>query len=154
MHGAGYRDASGLVIVPYKAAHLLMLDEQDAEKLWGGLMKNAEHAALLEVMGPGHTAMRDGKVLACVGLVDHWPGRATAWAMMAKHVGADYIHIHRATLRMIKLMNYRRIETSVACNFVNGIRWAELLGFKRETPEPMRGYGPDGSDHYLYARVK
>jgi hypothetical protein len=33
-------------------------------------------------------------------------------------------------------------------------RWAVLLGFHLETPEPMRAFLPDGKDAMLYAKVK
>lgn len=155
MHHPRRRDDAELIeIVPFMAAHLLMLDEQDTERYWGGAVKTAGYAKSLEKAGPAHTAMRNGKVLACVGLMHQWEGRATAWAVMAKHIGgADYLQIHRATKRFMKLIGYRRIDATVACNFHNAIRWAHALGFKRETPEPMLNYAPDGSAHYLYSWV-
>ena len=145
---------SELEIVPYMAAHLMAMSEQDTEKYWGDAVRTPGYAKALEKAGPAHTAMRDGKVLACVGLMHQWDGRATAWAVMTKNVGgADYLAIHRAVKRFMKLINYRRIDATVLCTFENAIRWAEMLGFKRETPEPMQNYGPDGRGHYLYAWV-
>lgn len=144
----------GLEIVPFMAAHLMMLNEQDTEKYWGDVVKTPGYARQLEKAGPAHTAMRDGKVLACIGLMEQWPGRATAWAIMAQEIGgADYLAIHRAVLRFVKLIGYRRIDATVAANFPNAIRWAKLLGFKCETPEPMQGYDTLGNAHYLFSRV-
>lgn len=137
------------------AAHLMMMSEQDTRKYWGNVMSTAGYARSLEKAGPAHTAMRDGKVLACVGLLHQWDGRATAWAVLAENIGgADYLQIHRATKRFMRLIGYRRIEATVSATFENAIRWAELLGFKRETPEPMEGYAPDGTAHYLYSWVR
>jgi hypothetical protein len=42
---------------------------------------------------------------------------------------------------------------AVDANFAQGRRWAELLGFNCETPQPMRHYLPNGHDAYLYARI-
>lgn len=150
-----HRYAGQIEIVPYCAAHLMMLNEQDTEKYWGEVVNTPGYAKSLEKAGPAHTAMRDGQVLACIGLMPMWNGRASAWAIMAKDIGGvNYLAIHRAVLRFIRLMDYRRIDCTVAANFPAAIRWAELLGFTRETPEPMQGYAPDGSAHYLYSRVK
>lgn len=144
-----------IVIVPYMAAHLMMLNEQDTEKYWGAVVNTAGYARALEKAGPAHTAMRGGKVLACCGVMPQWEGRATAWAILADNIGgADYLAIHRAVKRFLKLIGYRRIDATVAANFPNAIRWAEMLGFKRETPEPMLNYAPDGSAHYMYSWVR
>jgi hypothetical protein len=48
---------------------------------------------------------------------------------------------------------FARIEMAVDANFAQGRRWAELLGFNCETPQPMRHYLPNGHDAYLYARI-
>lgn len=141
--------------MPYKAAHLMSMNEQDTEKYWGDVVKEPGYARTLEQCGPAHTAMRDGKVLACIGLMPIWEGRATAWAIMAQDIGGiDYLAIHRAVKRFMKLIGYRRIDATVVWHFENAIRWAEMLGFKRETPEPMQNYGPDGQAHYLYSWVR
>jgi hypothetical protein len=42
---------------------------------------------------------------------------------------------------------------AVDAGFGAGCRWAELLGFSLETPEPMKKYLPNGRDAYLYART-
>lgn len=156
MLGAGHNDRNANIeIVPYMAAHLMMMNEQDTEKYWGAVVQTAGYARALEKAGPAHTAMRGSKVLACIGLMHQWEGRASAWAIMAENIGgADYLAIHRAVKRFMKLIGYRRIDATVAANFPNAIRWAEMLGFKRETPEPMLNYAPDGSAHYMYSWVQ
>lgn len=154
MHDSRH-NGNTIEIVPYYAAHLMLMDEQDTEKYWGDVVQTPGYAKALEKAGPAHTAMRDGKVLACIGLMHQWDGRATAWAIMANKIGgADYLAIHRAVKRFMGIIGYRRIDATVAAHFDNAIRWAEMLGFKRETPEPMQCYAPDGSAHYLYSWVK
>ena len=41
---------------------------------------------------------------------------------------------------------------AVDAAFPQAIRWACMLGFTCETPEPMRRYTPDGRDAYLFSR--
>jgi hypothetical protein len=48
----------------------------------------------------------------------------------------------------------RRLEIAVRRDFAAGRRWALLLGFERETPAGMRGYGADGATYDLYARIR
>lgn|SRR5574343_158828 len=151
--GRGSADG-GLEVVPYKAAHFMALIEQDEDKFWGGAVRQPGYARMLEQAGPAHTMMRGDQVLCCAGVIEQWEGRAIAWSIMAPKVGNDYIRIHRAVSRFLDIIGYRRIEMTVAANFKAGRRWAEMLGFKCETPQGMKSYGPDGGDHYLYARIK
>jgi len=37
------------------------------------------------------------------------------------------------------------------CDFTEAVRWAEMLGFKRDGRMPAFGFG--GEDHYLYSRT-
>lgn len=131
----------------------MVLVEQDKEKIWGGMVRTPGYARQLEKAGPAHTIMRGDKVLGCAGIIEQWSNRAIAWAIMTPKIGSDFIHVHKATLRFLNIIGYRRIEMTVADGFESGRRWAEMLGFKCETPEGMKGYGPEGSNHFLYARV-
>jgi hypothetical protein len=51
----------------------------------------------------------------------------------------------------MELHPYKRIETSVATDFEQGHRWAQMLGFKNEGT--MRCFTPQGMDCDLYARI-
>lgn len=153
MPGAEHGSNGQINIVPFRAEHLLLLDQQDAESYWGEMLKTPEHAEYLETLDVAHTLMRGEKILCCAGLVPQWEGRVIAWAMMARKIGRDYIYIHRAVERWLKLSNIRRIETTVDCSFTNGIRWAEMLGFVNETPDGMKGFAIDGRPHFMFARV-
>ena len=46
----------------------------------------------------------------------------------------------------------RRVQATTHADFDRGRRFLEWLGFKNEGV--LQGYGPDGSDHIIYARVK
>lgn len=94
-----------------------------------------------------------GRVVGCAGIIPIWPGRFQAWAYIAEDIGpAGMVALTRAVRRFLALQ-HGRIEAHVVTGFKQGERWAKLLGFKRETPKPMRSFMPDGSSANLFARV-
>jgi hypothetical protein len=50
-------------------------------------------------------------------------------------------------------LGFRRLEMAVDAEFTAGLRWARMLGFTCETPEPMKAYTPAGRACYQFARV-
>lgn len=101
------------------------------------------------------TAFDEAGPFACAGLiaVPGWHGqRMLAWALLGRRLGAArLLFITRAILRALEACPARRIEMTVDSGFPAGILWAARLGFTAEGR--MRGYGPDGRDHYLFARI-
>ena len=140
-------------IVPYRAEHLLELVLQPAQA-WLAPIVTDEYRAALERAGPAFTALDGGRVVGCAGIIEHWPGRGVAWAMLAADIGPGFVALHRAARRYLDLKAPRRLEIAVERRFAAGRRWALLLGFERETPKGMRGYGPDGATYDLYARIR
>jgi hypothetical protein len=140
-------------IVPYRAEHLAALVLQPAQA-WLVPIVTEEYRAALERAGPAFTALAAGRVLGCAGIVEHWPGRGVAWAMLAADIGPRFVAVHRAARHYLEHAAPRRLEIVVARDFAAGRRWALLLGFERETPDGMRGYGPDGATYDLYARIR
>jgi hypothetical protein len=141
-----------LRIVSYRAEHLAALVLQPAQA-WLVPVVTEEYRAALERAGPAFSALADGRVLGCAGVIEHWPGRGVAWAMLAADIGPGFVALHRAARRYLDRAAPRRLEIAVQRDFAAGRRWALLLGFERETPNGMRGYGPDGATYDLYARV-
>jgi hypothetical protein len=142
-----------LRIVPYRAEHLAALVLQPAQE-WLAPIVTEEYRAALERAGPAFSALDDGRVLGCAGIIEHWPGRGVAWAMLAADIGTRFVAVHRAARRHLEHEAPRRLEIAVERDFAVGRRWALLLGFERETPDGMRGYGPDGATYDLYARIR
>jgi hypothetical protein len=140
-------------IVPYRAEHLAALVLQPAQ-IWLAPVVTDEYRAALERAGPAFTALAGGRVLGCAGVVEHWPGRGVGWAMLAADIGPRFVALHRAVRRYLERQAPRRLEIAVQRDFAAGRRWALLLGFERETPGGMRGYGPDGATYDLYARIR
>lgn len=103
--------------------------------------------------GPAWTALHDGRVLGVAGLGMHWQGRAEAWCLLSRDVPTRlWPAIHRAALRGIAGAGFRRVEATVKGRFKQGERWLAMLGFVPEGAMPA--YGPDGSDHHRWARVR
>jgi len=113
-------------------------------------------AASLPLAGPCWTALRDGQVLACAGLVLHWPGRAGCWCVM----GADFPaaawpwltkRVRRGLAEARRELGLRRIEAETLTGWEPGAKWLALLGFRPEGIMP--GYGHDGADYDRWAQV-
>ena len=74
-------------------------------------------------------------------------------------MGANYkkhrIWVHKNVMsfmdKIIEGMELHRVQANVVCEFIPGVQWLERMGFKLEGK--MHKYGPDGADHYLYARI-
>ncbi len=133
----------------FHAEHLEQIDAQDAQRAW--VSGNAE--ALAASPGTARTLLLDGQPIASAGVVEVWPGRGYAWALLSAEAGRYMVRITRAVREFLDGSGYRRVEMAVDADFAAGRRWAEMLGFVCETPQPMRAYAPNGRDCYLYARV-
>lgn len=141
-----------MYIVPYRHFHLAALAIQDAQATMSEMIK-PEYAKALEAAGPAYTAMDGSEVIACAGLAEQWAGRATAWSILSKHVtGSKFVRLHKIVQRFLDMQDYARLEMTVDQGFEQGVRWAEMLGFECEGL--MRKYSPNGTNCYLYARVK
>lgn len=140
-------------VVPFQPDHIARLRLQPMQVASEPPVSEAE-ARALAAAGPSFAAVgEDGHVYAAAGVIPQWEGRAIAWAMIAHDAGPHFLRITREVRRYLEACGIRRIETSVDAAFPQAIRWARLLGFRCETPEPMQGYGYQGRPAYLFARV-
>lgn len=96
------------------------------------------------------TATVDGEVMACIGLIQFWPGRRLVWAYLAHNAGPHMLRLTRLVQRWLKYHGQGRIEAAIDPEFPASIRWAHRLGFQREGR--MLQYVP-GKDYDLYARI-
>lgn len=133
---------------------------EDLEYIVAQDVQTGEHAGLIGVLRAQEdqllasvAAWHEGRVLGAAGLINVWPGRAVAWALLSKYIGP---HLRECTkhIRFV-LDNHpaKRIEMVVLKDFRAGNVWARLLGFKLETPNGMDAYFADGTAAMLYARV-
>jgi hypothetical protein len=138
-------------IVQFEPEHLKLLLLQPSQAIMQPTLSSPDYAQSLRDAGPAYSLVDGDVVFASAGFIPQWENRAVAWALIAEEVGTHMVMLHKAVRRALTMHTYRRVETAVACNFPQGHRWAELLGFEREGR--MRAFTPDGMDCDLYARV-
>ncbi len=144
-----------LLVEPFEPEHLLGLTVQDHQISATEMVQDGE-AEWLAKAGQAFTVRRpDGSMVAAIGVVNMWHGRGMAWALLGADIRDVMLPLTRAVDAWLRHRSqFARVEAFIDPSFPAGIRWAELLGFVRETPEPMRKFYPNGNSAYLYARVK
>ncbi len=128
---------------PFVAADALAIVVQSSQRIELGLdrsVKTIAEATAMEYAGPAWTAIgRDGRILACAGFAETFPGvQAVAWAMLAAGIGAAHLAITRYARRRLSELRYRRIEL-IAAYEPKAEQWAILLGF--EPAHVLRNFG-------------
>lgn len=98
---------------------------------------------------------KDG-VAAIGGAVKIWQGVASWW-MLTSPLVRKYPKSFQSACRdglnfMMENYEMHRLEAAIPERHYVSQRWAKTHGFKEEGL--MIGYGPDGANHYRYARVK
>lgn len=140
-----------MIIVPFRAEHLFLMDPQDSQQGELGSISLAE-AKELEGLS-AFTAMQDGEVIGCGGVFPFHPQRALCWTYISKQAGRHFTQLHRRVKLFIDTVGYNRLEMDVAYEFEQGHRWAKLLGFEVEAPR-MRCYFNNGGDATKYVRIR
>jgi hypothetical protein len=138
----------------FQPSDLLELPPQDAQTCVSLLNLDPNYARTL-ALHDSWTGRVGDRVVGCAGIIPVWQGRYQVWAVLASDIGASGMVVAtRIVRRCLSLYPGARIEATVVSDFEPGHRWMDILGFVRETPEPMRRYLPDGRDAVLYSRVK
>lgn len=138
-------------IVPFNLEHLRELALQPMQA-WMGDRLTPEYGKSIQVAGPCFTAVHNGAVLGCAGVVRMWAGRDQAWALLGGECGRHFVGIVRGMARFLDAHPTHRVEAVVAHDFAQAHRMIQMLGFEHEGL--MRGYMADGRDADLYARIK
>lgn len=139
-------------VVKAKAEHLFRLKELGSVKYLEDFM-TPECCKALEEAEYSYSAISEtGEVLGAFGLNHLWKDRAEAWAFFNLNCKKDFISIHNAVHRFLKVCPVRRVEAVVDCDFLAAHRWVKSLGFTLEAP-CMKHYIIDGRDASLYARI-
>lgn len=139
-----------MIVVPYKAQHLLDLQVQMAQA-YSTTYITPEYAKALET-DFSFTALHDGEPIAVGGVAKVWGHRAIAWALLGEKAKEHFVSIHKAAAQALSLAPYARIEADTPVEFKQGHRWLKMLGFNLEA-ERMKGHRVDGGDSALYAKV-
>lgn len=111
----------------------------------------ATYASVQKPPGIALTAMCGDHVVLCGGIIPARPTVGILWALLSADAGRHMLWLHRATLRVLDLQRWVRIEADVEEGFPAGCRWLELLGFKSEGQMPK--YGLNGETHIRFVRT-
>lgn len=109
----------------------------------------------LERKDRAFTLMDNGHLVVSGGIYPIWDGMAEAWLIPSDEMP-------RYKLKMIKILRehidlitaedgLRRLQATVRADYPVALRFIEFMGFKKEGL--MKNFGPDGTDHFMYARV-
>jgi hypothetical protein len=110
---------------------------------------------------PEHTftAIFESQIVGIGGICVLWDGVAWAWVTLTKDCKKRGMHgiIALAAIRdkmelLLEENNIRRVQCTVRTDFDAAIKMVEHFGFKMECC--MEGYWPDGTDAFLYSRIK
>ena len=137
-------------VIPFEPAHVRSLDPQVSQEQWVARM-SPQYLENLALMGPAYSALLDDTVLGCAGIIDTGFDTGLLWAFVHRDAGQHFIPLFRAVRRLIRLVPLRRLEATCERGFLPSCRALELLGFQCEGL--MKKYGPDGQDHFRYARL-
>lgn len=141
-----------LEVVPFERRHLKEMQEQEAMSYLSAYLNN-EHLLHFENSHHSFTFLIDKRVVMCAGVLEFYPGRGEAWAILDKSCKKDFMKIHNGVERFLDLCPVKRIEAVIDTDFVPGHRWAKTLGFQMEAP-CLKAYRPNGKDCSMYARIK
>lgn len=143
-----------MIIVPFIPCHLDNFDLQE-EQVFMSEYINDQYKEILVLGGPAFTGLIDGKPIVISGVLQADVHLGTAWLLLTKDARNHMLSVTRGVSNFLENTPIKRIQTAIRRDFKEGHRWAKILGFTNETPEMgMRGYGPDGQTHDLYARIK
>lgn len=140
------------MIQPFKAEHLSKIKLQHWQASAQAEFANPDYGKVLE-NSYAYSLVDGDTVLCSAGIMDIWPGRAMAWALVGEDAGKRFFEIHRNVSAALRLHPAKRIEMAVHVDFKEAHRWAKLLGMHCEC-DSMQAYAPDGSNHSLYVRIK
>ena len=151
------RPLSRLRLVPLTRPTLNMMVALERDPLIAELASGEEFAERSLTYGLSVLAIRDGYFIACGGLVPHWSGRAEAWALISANAAQrDLVAAARLCRDWLDKRQRNPVFRRVECYVQRDAPWRRsfmrALGFEPEGC--LRGWGPDGSDFNVYARIR
>jgi hypothetical protein len=141
-----------LELVKYKAAHLQDILTHHSQRESAKFVK-WEDCVSLERHEHSFSVLKNGKAIACIGLMKYWEGRYEGWAFMIPGNRESFLFIHNCVKHFLDKTDIRRVEMTVDMGFKQGHRWARLLGFQVEC-ETLKSFGPTGENHRLYVKLR
>ena len=145
-----------MIIIDYEPDHArdILAGEMNkgAPKHIGQFRDFAEN---LNRPGTSFTAIDNGYLIACAGIIPLWSGVGEAWFLASERVHEYTRPIIKAVKkdfnRIIEEQKFVRVQAAVRVDWKQAQRFSRFLGFEEEGL--MKKFGPDGSDYYRVSRV-
>jgi len=141
-----------LVVSAYRAQDMRELKIQSSQEDMFSALTDAQFATFEKL--ESWTARIDGEVMLVGGLLPVWDNRAMLWSYISQSAGGRMLTLTRGVRRLIDMSSYDRLECYVDMDFQPGHRWAQMLGFKNETPNGMAAFFPNGHSAAMYSRTR
>lgn len=140
-----------ITYLPCKQEHIRLIAPQEGDRVNQLMYTMPDYAEILSE-NFSMTAFVGHKPIACGGLIHVSKYRAIVWSLMGKDTGAYMLQLTRRVRQFLDQQTIPRIEMTVDFDFLEGHKWARLLGFEMEAAR-MRKHGILGNDETLYARI-
>lgn len=137
---------------PCYGEHLKYLDVQNEQKQDYHIMLMPEQIEAVTA-GFSLSAWEGSRCVGAAGLLNIYPHRALAWALLSRHAGPHMMRIARKVRSVLEFDPTSRIEMTVNASFENGRRFALAIGMQQETGI-LRKHGIRGEDEIMYVRIK
>lgn len=108
---------------------------------------------IIALSGYAYTVKHDHKIIGVFGATEVNKGCFHMWSLLSEEIQKFPLATYKITSAFINsmLVHGRRIQMTTAMNNPRALRFAYRVGFSLECI--MKQYGPDGQDHYLFAKV-
>ena len=140
-------------VINYKPEHIEKIVKREVFKHDDNMGKTIN--TLLELnQAVVKTIVSGEDIVAIVGLTYIHKGVVEVWSVTSDLVKKYGISYFRAVLTLLRMaqdkLGIHRFQMTMRQDFEVGFKWAESLGFFRESV--MWKYGPDKSNVYMYVR--
>ena len=143
-------------VVRFKMEHLDQIKLRERER--EGTAKIPHFRKVCEVYerhGGAYTMLSPEGIVCIEGVSPIWPGVAVAWSLTSdlifKYPKSYYKATKQFMAAIIEDWKIHRLQATTYADDQVACNWLKHLGFEREGV--MRSYGPDRSDHIMYAKV-
>lgn len=135
-------------IVDFRPEHLTKIRVQHKQT---DFEQSLQYGRELAVAGEAWTGLEGDEVLFCAGKVRQWQGRYVLWAVLSREARKYMTQITRAVKRGMMLLDENcRYEAYVQSDFIQGHRWARMVGMEWHHHEEK--FLPGRIDADIYVR--
>ena len=142
-----------MIIVPFVTAHLNGFKPQEKQGFTSKYLMNEDYVTIITDYSEAYTGLVNGNPVAIAGVFQANPHVGQVWAFLGDKSHNHMLGVTRHIMEWLSKSTIPRLETAVHREFLEAHRWANMLGFTKETNENgMINYGANGEIYDLYAR--